>query len=90
VEGYAPVVPSGARMELSDVFLPVDATPKEATEQQRRAALDAEVGADAFIQRLRDAPPEQIKTHVQNNVTDLASARLFIGKLACAVANLLG
>lgn len=61
-------------------------TQEEIDRQARRAALSAEAAADAFIDALREATPDQIKTFVQNNVTDLASARLFIGKLACAVA----
>lgn len=52
----------------------------------RIAAVNAEAVADNFIDKLRDATPADIKQFVQNNITDLASARLFIGKLACAVS----
>lgn len=61
-------------------------TQAEVDRATRKAALDAEAAADLFIDRLRSATPDQIKTYVQNNVTDFASAKVFIGKLACAVA----
>lgn len=68
---------------------PPPPTPEQIAALQRRQALRAEAAADQFIERLRTATPEEIKTHVQNNVTDLQSARTFIGKLACAVALLI-
>lgn len=56
------------------------------TKVNRVSALNAEATADVFIDNLRSATPDQIKTYVQNNITDLASVRQFIGRLACAVA----
>lgn len=56
----------------------------------RRATLATEAAADTFIDALRGATPDQIRTFVQNNVTDLPSAKLFIAKLAVAVAYALG
>lgn len=50
------------------------------------AATKAEVDGDSFIDKLRTADPTQIKNFVQANVTDLASARQFIGRLAVAVS----
>jgi len=61
-------------------------TSEQIAQKARRDALAAEAATDAFIDRLRVATPDEIKTYVVNNVTDLASARLFIGKLACATA----
>ena len=52
----------------------------------RRAAFDTEAAADAFIDQLRGAAPEEIKAWVQANVADLASARAVLGRLAVAVA----
>lgn len=52
----------------------------------RQTAIKANAESDTFIDKLRDATPAQINTFVQNNVTDLASARIFIAKLANAVA----
>jgi hypothetical protein len=49
VPDYDPAVPVGGRLDFSDVFLPIDATPEELAAQQRRAAVDAEAAADVFI-----------------------------------------
>lgn len=54
--------------------------------EDRKAALDAEAVSDNFIELLRSATPNQIRTFVANNVTDLASAKQLLGRLAVAVA----
>lgn len=61
-------------------------TQEELDRAARKAALDAEAAADAFIDRLRGAEPQQIKDWVQANVTDLATARAVLARLAVAVA----
>jgi hypothetical protein len=61
----------------------------DAERAARKVALDAESVSDQFIDQLRGATPAQIKTFVQNNVTDLASARALLGRLAVAVAYVL-
>jgi hypothetical protein len=69
---------------------PSQPTAEQLAEQAARAArmqaLLVEALADEFIDRLRSATPDQIKTYVQNNVTDLPSAKVFLAKLGCAVA----
>lgn len=52
----------------------------------RRSALDAEAGSDPLIDRLRNATVDQIKTWINNNVTDLPTARAVLARLAVAVA----
>lgn len=55
----------------------------------RNDALKTEATADAFIDKLRNANSAQIAQYVQTNVTDLASARVLLGKMALALAYLL-
>ena len=82
-----PQVQIGWTHEGGDVFsAPPPPTPEELARAARRAAWSTEAAADAFIDSLRDVTPAEIKAFVQNNVTDLASARTFISKLACAIA----
>jgi len=65
---------------------PPPPTPEEIAKVARRAELATEATIDAFIDALRGATPAQIRTFVQNNVTDLASTKIFLAKLAVAVA----
>lgn len=58
----------------------------DAERATRKAAVDTEAASDTFIDALRGATPDQIKTWVTNNVTDLPSAKAALAKLACAVA----
>ena len=53
--------------------------------EMRRQALDAEL-VDTFLDKLRSATPDEIRTWVQANVTDLPSAQNAIARLAVAVA----
>jgi hypothetical protein len=65
---------------------PQSPTAEEIAKTARRVELATEATTDTFIDSLRGATPDQIKTFVQNNVTDLASAKVFLAKLAVAVA----
>ena len=44
---------------------------------------------DEDTQALKDATPEQIQTFVDANVTDLASAKLLLARLAIVVAGII-
>lgn len=52
----------------------------------RDEALLADTDRQAIITAIRNATPAQIKTYVNNNVTDLASARVMLRNLALLVA----
>lgn len=80
------VTPETHDFDGVDFVLKPGPTQEQLDRAARMAALNAEATADEFIDRLRDATPDQIKAYVLANVTDLPSARAFIGKLACAVA----
>jgi len=58
----------------------------EATQAQINANLALQAKADAVIAQLQSASITQIQNYVQTNVTDLASAKAFLVKLAVAVA----
>ncbi len=55
----------------------------------RAAIVETEANADIFMDRLRNSSPDQIKTFVANNVSDLASAKTLITRMAIAIAYLL-
>jgi hypothetical protein len=61
-------------------------TAEQIARAERRAALASEAEVDALIEALRSATPAQIVNWVQNNVTDLPSARAVLARLAVAVA----
>lgn len=54
--------------------------------QAKKAEVKAAAESDTFIDRLRSATAVQIAVFVNNNVTDLASAKQFLTKLGIAVA----
>ena len=58
-----------------------------AEQVRRQALIDAQV--DPLIQQLRNANPTQITNFITTNVTDLASARQVMIKLAIAIAFIL-
>lgn len=61
-------------------------TPPRTADEVRDEALLMDVDRQAIVAALRDATPAQIKTYVNNNVTDLASARVMLRNLALLVA----
>jgi hypothetical protein len=85
-DGYEPAIPPGGSLEFSDVYVQPFVPQAVQDLMAKRLAVKTEAEGDTFIDNLRNATPNQIKTFVQNNVTDLASARQFISKLAIAVA----
>lgn len=52
------------------------------------AAAKAEAKADNIVQYLRDHTPDECAQYVQNNVTDLASAKAFLKKVAIVLCAL--
>ena len=58
----------------------------ETSQAQRNNDLTIQAKADAVVQQLLTATPTQIVNYVQNNVTDLASAKVLMAKLAVAIA----
>lgn len=59
------------------------------TMEQERASAIAENAENATIKYLTTHTAAQIATYVQNNVTDLASAKVVIARLAIAVGAML-
>lgn len=65
--------------------LAVDAAAALAREE-RAAALELGMASDELLRGLREFSPEEISSYVHKNVTDIASARALLAKLACAIA----
>lgn len=61
----------------------------EIDRKTRAGNIETEAGADQFMDRLRNATPDQIRTFIGTNVTDLASAKILLGRMAIAIAYLL-
>lgn len=61
-------------------------TPAPKADETRDDALLADVDRQAIYNAIRNATPQQIKTYIQNNVTDLASARAMLTRLALLIA----
>jgi hypothetical protein len=55
----------------------------------REESIRADANGDVFVDKLRNATPDQIRTFVSTNVTDLASAKILIARMAIAIAYLL-
>lgn len=68
------------------VFTNVPPTPAPTADQLRDAALQGDTDRQAIVTAIKNATPAQIKTYITNNVTDLASARQMLIKLALLVA----
>jgi hypothetical protein len=60
----------------------------EAAEATARAAMRATLKADATITYLRTHTPLEAAAYAASNITDLASAKVVIGKLTMVVAYL--
>ena len=52
----------------------------------REAAFLADTTRAEMVDKLKNATPDQIKTYITNNVTNLAEARTMLIRLALAVA----
>lgn len=62
--------------------------PVQIANQQRQTAFQADNNRQAMITALTSATPAQLQTYINNNVTDLPSARLMLYRLALVVATL--
>lgn len=73
-------------LEATSEQLPIDPpTPEELAAEAAQKALiaaKAEAQADNIVQYLRDHTPAECARYVQDNVTDLASAKAFLKKVA--------
>lgn len=58
----------------------------ETLKREAYEAAKAEAKADAIVQYLRDHTPAECEQYVQNNVTDLASAKAFLKKVAAILS----
>jgi hypothetical protein len=63
--------------------------PPPTPEQFRVTQFDSDAERRDFIMQIMNATPEQIKTYITNNVTDLPSARAMLIKLALLVAKVI-
>lgn len=61
-------------------------TPAPTADQVRDEALLADADRQALLAAIRNATPAQIKTYINNNVTDLASARTMLTRIALLIA----
>lgn len=61
-------------------------TPPLTADEVRDDALIADTDRQTIVNAIRNATPAQIKNYVNNNVTDLASARVMLRNLALLVA----
>lgn len=72
----------------TQVWTEVDATPEEIASRAQQAADDAarlSVKADAFVTSFIAMTPAEVTAHIEANVTNLASAKNVISKLALMV-----
>lgn len=60
--------------------------PLPTADELRAQQFAADSVRQVMVDQLRTATPDQIKTFIQNNVTDLASARVMLTRLALAIA----
>jgi hypothetical protein len=82
IDGHA-----GRRWQLEGSPVPAPYVAPPPTEGElRNAAFDADVDRQNMVSAITNATPAQIKNYVNNNVTDLASARLMITRLTLLVA----
>lgn len=65
---------------------PPPPTPEEQAAIDRINTFKADSTRQQLIDQLKTATPDQIKTYINNNVTDLASAKQMLIRLALAVA----
>jgi hypothetical protein len=70
----------------NNIIATFDFAGAEAAEAARKAGLNTDVDYLDFVSRLQGKTAAQVKTYVQNNVTDLASARLLLAKVLLYLA----
>ena len=85
-------ITEGTPQEYAGVWLQIwEETPASAEEIASRQALEKtkaerrEVKQDTFVNNFISMSPTEVNTYVNNNVTDLASAKSVINKLALMV-----
>lgn len=75
-----------------NVIATFDATAAQAAiaaDAARDAAMASDVDRQDILAKIATATPTQIKNYINNNVTDLASAKVFLMKLTLLVARTL-
>lgn len=60
--------------------------PEEAARKIRREAFDADTTRQELLAQLQASTPAQINTYVNNQVTDLASARTLLKKILLVIS----
>lgn len=70
-------------------FNVANAQQAEVDRKTRATTIETESAADQFIDKLRNATPDQIRTFIGSNITDLNSAKILLGRMAIAIAYLL-
>jgi hypothetical protein len=60
--------------------------PGVTAEETRRSALLADTDRQNFLDNIATHTPQEIKNYIANNVTDLASAKLMLARIALLVA----
>lgn len=90
-DGSGPIIsvwnipaPVPSDQEILDALAAKDA--KTSMENARTTAFNNDTDRQAFVAAVKNATPAQIKTYINNNVTDLASARTMLYRLTLLVA----
>ncbi len=68
------------------IITALPATQAQTEDETRDDALLADADRQAIYSAIRTATPAQIKNYIQNNVTDLASARAMLTRLTLLIA----
>jgi len=86
-------VQTGESVELPDLPLPaqeyIDAESDRASAIQAKRDAISENAENATVKYLTTHTAAEIATYIQKNVTDLASAKVMIARLAIAVGSML-
>jgi hypothetical protein len=85
-DSYNPSIPPDGSLSVSDVFLPIDLTPEESSEQARKTAIVSDPLRANLLNAVKTATNAQISNYVDNNVTDLASARTMFKRILLLIS----
>lgn len=83
---FDPAASPAQRSAAANVLATFDLAAAVATEAARENGIDGDADLADLINRLRAATADQIKNYVQNNVTDLPSAKILFAKILLILA----
>lgn len=85
---YAPEATLEQKAAAANVLASFDLAGDIAAEDQQAMLREADADYRDIIDRLHATTPVQIKQYVQNNVTDLASAKVLLAKILLLLTRL--